>query len=105
MRAATVVGSADLVFRLLRDTLTAVEDELSGVPNQPERWETDGRLYPPQADSEVKCLGRPSLRKYRNKGHYTFIGRNGSMRIETLDGELLLDKAGADGWKTHDLDP
>jgi hypothetical protein len=44
------------------------------------------------------------LRKYRNKGHYNFIGLNGSIRIETLDAQILLDKRGEDGRKTDELD-
>ena len=53
-------------------------------------------------DSCVKFPERPSLRKYRNKGHYNYIGLNGSIRIETLEGEVLLDKPGQDGRKTRD---
>jgi len=57
-------------------------------------------MYPPQEDARVKCAERPSLRKYRNKGHYDFVGLNGSIRIESLDAETLLDKAGLDGKRT-----
>ena len=89
---------------LLAQTLNVVEDELSGVPYRPQNWRTDGRMYPPQEDSCVKFPERPSLRKYRSKGHYDYIGLNGSIRIETLEAEILLDKSGQDGRKTHDLD-
>lgn len=104
LEAASPASSAEEAFRLLADTLNAVEDKLSGVPFRPENWRTDGRMYPPQEDSRVKFPGRPSLRKYRNKGHYNFIGLNGSIRIETLAARILLDKPGRDGRKTHDLD-
>lgn len=53
-------------------------------------------MYPPQEDSRVRNPERPSLRKYRNKGHYVFIGLNGSIRIETLNAEILLNKPGQD---------
>ena len=104
LQTAPPTSTANEAFDLLAKTLNAVEDEFSGVPFRPENWQTDGRLYPPQGDSRVKCSERPSLRKYRNKEHYTFMGVNGSIRIETWEGEVLLDKAGQDGQKTHDLD-
>jgi hypothetical protein len=103
LEAASPASSAEEAFTLLAETLRTVEDELSGVPDRPELWKTDGRMYPPQEDSRVKNTERPWLRKYRNKGHYDFIGQNGSIRIETLDGVLLLDKPGYDGLKTHDI--
>ena len=91
-------------FELVAKTLNGVEDEFSGVPNRPERWRTDGRMYPPQEDSRVRSPERPSLRKYRTKGNYIFIGINGSIRIETLEGQVLVDKPGRDMRKTLALD-
>lgn len=105
LEGAPPASSAEEALRLLASNLNAVEDEFSGVPFRPENWRTDGRMYPPQEDSRVKFPKRPSLRKYRNKGHYNFIGLNGSIRIETLEARILLDKPGQDGRKTHDLDP
>ena len=61
-------------------------------------------MYPPREDSRARFRERPSLRKYRNKGHCNYIGLNGSIRIETLEAVILLDKPGKDGRKTHDLD-
>src|SRR5437867_8451724 len=103
LEAAPPANSADEALDLLAKALAAVEDEFSGTPNRPERWRTDGRLYPPQEDSRVKYPERPSLRRYRTKGNYIFIGLNGSVRIETLEGEVLLDKPGRDMRKAHDL--
>jgi len=104
LKAAPPVESADAALQLLATILTAVEDEFSGVAGRPELWKTDGRMYPPQADSRVKCPGQASLRKYRSKGHYDIIGLNGSIRIETLDAKIILDKPGRDGRKTDELD-
>ncbi len=104
LQVAPPASSADEAINLLAQTLNAVEGEFSGVPYRPENWRTDGRMYPAQEDSRVKFPERPSLRKYRNKGHYDYIGLNGSIRIETLEAEILLDKPGQDGRKTHDLD-
>lgn len=104
LRVAPAATAVETAFDLLAQTLNAVEDEFSGVPFRPENWQTDGRMYPPKEDSRVKCPERPSLKKYRNKGHYDYFGSNGSIRIETLAGEVLLDKPGQDGRKTHELD-
>jgi hypothetical protein len=104
LAAERPAGSANQALALLAEVLNAVENEFSGVPYRPEHWKTDGRMYPPQEDSRVRCPERPSLRKYRNKGHYNFIGLNGSIRIETLDAQILLDKRGEDGRKTDELD-
>jgi hypothetical protein len=103
LEAATPASSAEEAVGLLAGILNAVEDELSGIPFRPENWRTDGRMYPPKEDSRVKFAERPWLRKYRNRGHYNFIGSNGSIRIETLATEVLLNKPGRDGRKTHDL--
>jgi hypothetical protein len=104
LEAAPLATSADEAFNLLSQVLNNVEDELSGVTFDPDRWRTDGRMYPPQEDSRVKYPDHPSVRKYRSKGHYDFIGSNGSIRIETLESEILIDKPGHDGRKAHELD-
>lgn len=104
LQAAPPANSTAEAINLLAQTLNVVEDEFSGVPYRPQNWRADGRMYPPQEDSRVKFPERPSLRKYRSKGHYDYIGLNGSIRIETLEAEILLDKPGQDGRKTHDLD-
>lgn len=104
LQAAPAAKSADEAFGLLARTLNEVEDEFSKVPNRPELWKTDGRMYPPQEDARLKSPERPSLRKYRSKSHLDFIGANGSIRIETLDAELLLDKRGQDGRSAYELD-
>jgi hypothetical protein len=102
--AASPARSGEEALELLARTLNAVENEFSGTPYMPENWKTDGRMYPPQGDSLVRCPEGPSLQKYRSKGHYNYIGRNGSIRIETLDAEILVDKRGADGRRAFDLD-
>src|SRR5947209_8353354 len=96
LEAAFPANSAEEAFNLLAKTLNGVEDEFTDTPNRPERWRTDGRLYPPQEDSRVRYPERGSFRKYRTKGNYIFIGLNGSIRIETLEGDVLVDKRGRD---------
>jgi len=87
---------------LIASTLNEVEDELSGVPNNPSNWRTDGRMYPPQFDSEKRFAGHPKVRRFRSVAHNTLIGENGSIQIRAqapnpLHGEVLMSKPGADG--------
>ncbi|MEQ8966374.1 MAG: hypothetical protein RID91_11155 [Azospirillaceae bacterium] len=89
-------------FDLLADTLNRVEDEFTDVPFDPTRYLSDGRLYPPQADSSRSVDGRPDLTRYRSRGHNTWIGENGAIHVRTLNGTVLLDKPGAGG-KTAEL--
>jgi hypothetical protein len=95
LSAAPPASTAEEALSLLADTLNAVEDEFSGVPYDPEKWQSDGRMYPPQADSERKVPGRPELRRYRSRSHNTIIGDDGSIEIKTLDGTTVVNKPGA----------
>lgn len=97
LEQASCPSSHDEAFTLLRDILNQTEDELSGIPYQPESWQTDGRLYPPEEDSARSVEGRWDLTRYRNKGHNTFIRENGAIEIRDLVGEVLFSKPGKDG--------
>jgi hypothetical protein len=97
LRAAAPAASFEDARRLVEKTLNAVEDEMSGMSFNPEKWQSDGRMYPPQDDSERAVPGRPFVRRYRSRGHNTFIGTNGALEIRTVDDEIVLTKAGADG--------
>jgi hypothetical protein len=94
---ATPASSAKEAFELIVHTLNAVEDEFSETPFDPDAWETDGRLYPPQVDSRRVVRGRADVTRYRSRSHNTFIAENGAIEIQTIDGVVLLSKAGADG--------
>jgi hypothetical protein len=103
LEAASAAGSADEALVLIHNILNAVEDEFSGVPYDPLRWETNGRMYPPQEDNLRSVPNRPSLRRYRHVNHNTFVGENGSIRIETIQDEVLLDKAGEETGEEHTI--
>jgi len=104
LATAKPASSAGRALALLAKNLNAVEDEHSGVQSNPKLWQADGRMYPPQEDNRRAVPGRRSLRRYRSAEHNTFIGLNGSIRIQDLDGKVMLDKPGRNGRKTHDLD-
>jgi hypothetical protein len=100
---ANPAHSADEALQLIASTLNAVEDELTNIPADPERWMTDGRMYPPQPDSRREVVGHPAVSRYRSRRHNTFVAGNGAVEIRDLDDRVLFRKAGADGthvWKT-----
>jgi hypothetical protein len=83
--------------------LDAVEDDLTGVENNPANWRIDERLYPPQPDSWFSVAGYPEVIRMRARGHNIFIASNGAIEIRyTKGGALVLSKAGSDGRKVWD---
>jgi len=83
---------------VLSTTLNEVEDELAGILYNPERWQTDGRLYPPLPDSRRPVPGRPDVTRWRSKGHNTYIRENGAVEIVSVrEGEIVFHAPGRDG--------
>lgn len=97
MQAAKSVSTAAEALTLIEDTLAAVEDALTDIPNDPASWQTDGRMYPPQADNARDVENRSDLVRYRSRGHNTLIRSNGAIEIRDLQGNVLLSKPGQDG--------
>lgn len=97
-------NSDEEAFDLVSNTLNEVEDEMSNIPYAPKKWMNDGRMYPPQQDSKRETDNKNVVR-YRNKGHNTYIGKNGSIKIEEVSGNktVLIDKEGKDKKRIDDL--
>jgi hypothetical protein len=96
--------SHDEAYKQLADSMNKVKDAESGMPFHPERWATDGRLYPPQEDRRLPIPDRPDIAGYRSLGHTTYIGDNGAIEIQTAvpkgqegKGKVIFSKQGADG--------
>ena len=90
-------SSASQARALIEVTLNAVEDELTEVPFNPATASTDGRMYPPQDDNQRLVRGRDDVVRFRNRQHNMFIGADGAIRIEDLEGTCLINKPDANG--------
>lgn len=99
MEEAAPAASFEEARQLLEARLNQIEDAHSGVPYSPENWRDDGRMYPPQDDSERQSP-LAGVRVFRTRGHRVWIAANGAIRITTagtLQERIVLDKAGKDG--------
>jgi len=91
-------SSHDEARSLIDQTLNRVEDELSGVPFDPEHWKTDGRMYPVQDDNATDAEGAPGVTSYRSVAHETLIAPNGAFEIRNVKTDTIeISKPGADG--------
>ena len=96
--------SSEEAYDGLVSILEAVEDELTGIPNNPQNWKTDGRLYPPQRDNWFEVPGRSDITRMRTKAHNVFIGSNGAIEIRTVKTSIVVfSKSGSDGRKVWEL--
>jgi len=99
---APAAGGADEALGLLTEILTAVEDEHSGVPNEPTGPRADERMFAPIERYHFAIEGRPDLDGYRQKVHDTIIAGNGAILIrvrKTL--KTVFEKPGLDGRKVE----
>ncbi|MEE8517781.1 MAG: hypothetical protein V3S98_01490 [Dehalococcoidia bacterium] len=97
LRDAPASGTRDEAFRLLEEMLNEVEDELTAIPFDPTNWQNDGRLYPPQKDSMRDVQDHPTVKRFRTRGHNSFIGANGAIEIQRVGGAVEFTKVGRDG--------
>jgi hypothetical protein len=97
LAAAPAASDFDEAYHQLSDILNAVEDEMTTIPFDPANWQNDGRMYPPQMDSQRAVPGRTDVRRFRSRSHNTLIGDNGAIEIRDLSSRAVLSKPGSDG--------
>lgn len=91
--AAAPARTADQALELLSRTLAAVEDELSGVPQEADPgYDTKGRMYPP-APRYITRHPDGSLTA-KQKRHIVFCGADGSIQVRLKTGEVEFAKPG-----------
>jgi hypothetical protein len=98
---ASPAASFDEAYKLLCSALDQVEDELSGLPNEPERWMTLDRMFPPQSDRMSSVEGC-DVKRFDNVRHFTYIAGNGAIEIRSKRRkkgaiEVHFSKPGLDG--------
>lgn len=106
---APAAASFDEAYRLLCSTLDGVEDELSGLPNDPGQWMTLERMFPPQRD-RMSSIAGCDVQRFDSKRHITYIAANGALEIRGKRRPresvvVLCSKAGADGRRLSDVCP
>jgi hypothetical protein len=97
--AAKPASDHDEALALLTRIVNEYEDEHSGIRYAPEDARTirDGRIYPPEPDSE-KPSTVPGARRYRTRGHNVYIGSAGAIAFENAKSEAIeFSKPGSDG--------
>lgn len=98
LQAAPAASTRKEIYALFCETIQTIEDEHSGVPNKPENWKVDGRLYPPRADWSYSVDGFPDVVRYRSFGHNTFVASNGAIEVQRVaSSKVDFSKAGANG--------
>ena len=105
LKLAAPFTDGDLARLTLEVVMRAVEDELSGIPEDPNAdtaLRSDGRMYPPHNRFEV-ASGHRRVRLFKQTRHQTAIGENGSLRITRSDGTVEIDLPGSDGRTVADL--
>jgi hypothetical protein len=99
LAVANFCNSEEEAFDLIASLLNAAEDEMSGKPFNPSKWDSDGRIYPPQTDNRRTVSEMSGVARYRSKNHNIWIGSNGAISIEEIKGQCLIEKPGLDGQK------
>jgi hypothetical protein len=93
MHALPAFRDAEEALAALRQVVTAVEDEFSGVPAEGNPGlEYHGRLYPPKEDRIVRNLDGSI--EAETRGHLIRFESNGAVTIRRKRGSVEFEKAG-----------
>ena len=105
MLEAPASSSFDEAYQKFCSTLDQVEDELTGLPNEPSQWKTIPRNFPPQKDRMSSIQGS-DVKRFENRRHRTYIAPNGAIEVRTIGSVVAhLSIAGSDGRTVCDLCP
>jgi hypothetical protein len=105
LKASAPFADGEVARMALEEVMRDVEDEMSGIPENPNAAlakVSDGRMYPPDDRFEI-ASGSSLVRTFKQVGHRTSFGTNGSLKITRSDGNVEIDLAGADGKKVTTL--
>jgi hypothetical protein len=109
LETAEAVSSFDEAYGLFCSTLDQVEDELSRLPSEPDRWMTLDRMFPPQLDRMSSVEGC-DVKRFDSLRHITYVAANGAIEIRSKRRrkdaiEVHFSKAGLDGRGIADFCP
>ncbi|MBS0204905.1 MAG: hypothetical protein JSS49_18515 [Planctomycetes bacterium] len=108
LHSAVATASFEKAYELLCSTLDQVEDELSGLPNEPDQWMTLDRMFPPQTD-RMSSVSGCDVKRFDSLRHITYIARNGAIEIRSRRKAekpvIHFSKAGSDGKHVSDVCP
>ncbi len=82
LSAAPAASTHDEALKLLCDTLNGVEDEHSNSVFNPDNWETDGRMYPPEVDNAFAVDGFSQVVRYRSARHIRLLAELVLLRLK-----------------------
>lgn len=87
--AAPPPRDAAAALRQLADTLTTVEDECGGVPENPNPGlESDGRMYPPREDHILR--NADGSIEAHTRGHVVHIASDGALQIVEASTDVVV---------------
>lgn len=97
LEAGEPVATFEAARSFIDQTLDAVEDEMTEIPNNPATGGADGRMYPAKDDAMRDVPNHPDVTRFRHRKHNTFIRNNGAFEIRSVTDEVLVTRPGADG--------
>ena len=104
LSGAEHASSGEEAFDLLSRIVDSIEDEFTEIPNVPENYQSDGRIYPPQRDNRRVATGHANVIRYRTVAHNVFVGSNGALEIQVAkSGTAEFEKPGRDGRRVWEL--